>query len=133
MKTMKTANGSSYQVPAEQLEPIQCPTDMAWLRDVLKVIRPHLPPLPHECHSNCISPRIAQQSGLKAYRPDISVNDPKQRRTGNEVQDWCRGEALKLWSTEERRYVPELHAMSNGKRTRLVSAPTNNFSAVNAM
>lgn len=109
MKTMKTANGSSYQVPAEQLEPIQCPTDMAWLRDVLK------------------------QSGLKAYRPDISVNDPKQRRTGNEVQDWCRGEALKLWSTEERRYVPELHAMSNGKRTRLVSAPTNNFSAVNAM
>ena len=44
MKTMKTENGSSYRVEAEQLEPIQCPADMAWLRDVLKVIPAAAPP-----------------------------------------------------------------------------------------
>jgi len=79
------------------------------------------------------APARSQQAGLKAYRPDISVHDPKQRRAGNEVSDWCRGEALKLWSTEERRYVPELQATSGGKRTRLVSTPTINTSQADIM
>ena len=45
----------------------------------------------------------------------------------NEIQDWCRGEGLKLWSTEERRYVPELQIPGPAKG-RLVSVALMNQS-----
>jgi hypothetical protein len=58
---------------------------------------------------------------VKAYSPNISVNDPKQRKHANELQDWCKGEGMKLWSTETNSYVPSLEL---GRNTRLQSAPT---------
>ena len=48
------------------------------------------------------------QRGVKAYLPNISVTDPKQRKPANEVTDWCEGEGFKLWSTSEHRYVPSM-------------------------
>jgi len=47
-----------------------------------------------------------QEHDVRAYKPTISVNDPKQRRAVNEVTDWCSGEALKLWHVRSRRCVP---------------------------
>ncbi len=61
------------------------------------------------------------QRGIKAYSPNISVSDPKQRKAANEVKDWCRGEGLKLWSTETNSYVPSLNL---DKNVRLQSVPT---------
>ena len=60
---------------------------------------------------------------VKAYLPNVSVNDPKQRKPANEVSDWCAGEGMKLWSTKDHRPLASLSM--NGRR--LVSIPTNNM------
>lgn len=63
---------------------------------------------------------VLASRNIKAYLPSVSVSDPKQRRPGNEVVDWCSGEGFKLWSTAENRYIPTLEA--GGRR--LQSVPT---------
>ena len=37
-----------------------------------------------------------------------SVHDPKQRRTANEIADWCTGEPFKLWSVSDNKYIQSL-------------------------
>ncbi len=92
VKTMRTENGSSVQREVEPFVPQRCPADAQWLKDVL------------------------QANGLKAYKPSISVTDPKQRRPANEVRDYCSGDNFKLWSVNERRYVPVLEAPATRDR-----------------
>ena len=72
MKTMRTRNGSSYRVIAEQLEPIQCPADMAWLCDVLKVIPAAAP--------TCIMHSLTVARTLAADRvQSLSTRHKRQR------------------------------------------------------
>ena len=69
----------------------------------------------------CIT--LPQASGLRAYKGDVSVSDPKQRRPANEVSNWCTSDALKLWSVSENKYVPGL-ASDEAGRPALRSLPT---------
>jgi len=41
------------------------------------------------------------QRQLKAYKPDVNISDPKERRAANEVTatHWCAGDQMKLWSS----------------------------------
>ena len=64
-----------------------------------------------------------QANGLRAYKGDVSVSDPKQRRPANEVSNWCTGDALKLWSIADNKYVPGL-AIDEPGRPPLKSLPT---------
>lgn len=83
---------------ARRVSQLRCPADYSWLQQQLAT------------------------RNLKAYKADISVHDPKQRKVANEVSDWCAGDAYKLWSTTENRYVPFLNI--DGRRLR--SVPTKN-------
>jgi len=103
MKTRKTENGSTYRVPVPSEDiGTGCADDMKWLQGVL------------------------MSRGLKAYRADISVRDPKQRRPSNEVTDWCKGAPLKLWNTNTREYMPsvEVQYPASMARVLLKSVPT---------
>tara|TARA_B100000214_G_scaffold194009_2_gene140416 strand:- start:1801 stop:2103 length:303 start_codon:yes stop_codon:yes gene_type:complete len=77
----------------------RCPSDMKWLREKLSA------------------------DGLKAYNPKISTSDPKNRKTSNEIKDWCVGDDIKFWCTKTNRFVKSIE-FKDGKR--LKSVPTNN-------
>lgn len=101
---MKASNGSSYRLEYERSS-IRCPRDMEWLSEQLKL------------------------HNLKAYSPDISVTDPKNRKSANELKDWCRYDGLysvcKLWSVSTKQFVPKVNLLG-GKS--IQSRPTQNQS-----
>ena len=80
-------------------EMLRCPEDMLWLREML------------------------QKENLKAYNSSISVSDPKNRKSANEVIDWCKtdGFNFKLWSISKNKFVKEVVF----EKTRIQSMPTN--------
>ena len=60
--------------------------------------------------------------GIKAYIPSISENDPKSRKPANEVNDWCKGEGFKLWSTITHASVPSLELAGYVRRPEVMPA-----------
>merc|ERR1711939_810108 len=84
LKTQKSENGSSFRIELSPATLPRCSSDTMWLHEQLA------------------------DRGIKAYKPTVSVNDPKQRKPANEMVDWCQGDGLKLWSTTEHRYVESL-------------------------
>jgi len=96
LQTFRSSNGSTYRVETPG-QPLRCSEDAAWLQQQLAA------------------------RGVKAYKPGISVNDPKQRKAANELVDWCSGESFKLWDRTKNAYVPSL-TLGN---TRLQSVPTS--------
>ena len=75
MKTMRTTTGVSYRVPLERTDADQlCPDSTKWLVG-------HL-----------------QETGNVAYTVATNLRDPKQRRAGNEIYNWCAGDPFQLWS-----------------------------------
>ena len=80
-RTRRTSTGACFRevVPTERQE---CPESSAWLASWLS------------------------ENGYKAYTADTNVLDPKQRREGNLLSNWCGGDAsLKLWDPKALRPV----------------------------
>jgi hypothetical protein len=70
LKTFKTDNGSSIRIETAPAQQLRCPDEHMWFKAFL------------------------QSRHLKAYNPDVSVNDPKNRKAANEIDDWCAGATI---------------------------------------
>ena len=100
--TLRRENGSSYRID-QTANKLRCPDDVEWLKKQLT------------------------QRSLKAYVPTISVHDPKNRKSSNEITDWCFSDGFhdvfKLWSVEQNKFISQVNLSEN---VRLKSAPTEN-------
>ena len=77
MKTMRTTTGVSYRVEIERTDLGQlCPESTQWLAQQLR------------------------KDGNVAYTVETNLRDPKQRRAGNMIWNWCAGDPFQLWNEE---------------------------------
>lgn len=82
MKTMRTTTGVSYRVEVERTDATEmCPESSQWLAGHLA------------------------STGYKAYLMSANLRDPKERRPGNELYNWCAGDPFQLWSPSEGRPI----------------------------
>jgi len=106
LKTFRTNNGSVMQAEVAPAQPLRCPEDHRWLQGVLA------------------------SHNFKAFSPQTSVTDPKQRRSANELHDYCAGDHMKLWSATDRGPVESLQAYDGVRPRKLVSVPTGMLPAM---